>query len=153
MQLTGQLLICTCKHHIDLSAEICSWNVLSIAIKHEQMRSNHGAAVQICWQMSPFVTLTSGFLLPLPNRQLSVPGPLINFRAPLISGGDCPRSAVNIGLRCGWQYLTQPLLFRSVSCLSQCLRSLGRWDRGFGSHSRHGCLCAFILCLCRSVCR
>jgi hypothetical protein len=24
-------------------------------------------------------------------------------------------------------------------------------DRGFESHSRHGCLCAFILCLCCSV--
>jgi hypothetical protein len=24
---------------------------------------------------------------------------------------------------------------------------------GFESHSRHGCLCAFILRLCRSVCR
>jgi hypothetical protein len=28
-----------------------------------------------------------------------------------------------------------------------------RWDRGFKSHSRHGCLCAFILCLLCSVCR
>jgi hypothetical protein len=34
-----------------------------------------------------------------------------------------------------------------------CLRSLGHWDRGFESHSRHECLCAFILCLCCSVCR
>jgi hypothetical protein len=25
------------------------------------------------------------------------------------------------------------------------LRSLERWDRGFESHSRHGCLCALIL--------
>jgi hypothetical protein len=25
------------------------------------------------------------------------------------------------------------------------IRSLGRWDRGSESHSRHGCLCAFIL--------
>jgi hypothetical protein len=34
-----------------------------------------------------------------------------------------------------------------------CLRSLERWDRGFESHSRHGCLCAFILCLNCPVCR
>jgi hypothetical protein len=34
-----------------------------------------------------------------------------------------------------------------------CLRSLQRWDRGFESHSRHGCLSAFILCLCCPVCR
>jgi hypothetical protein len=27
------------------------------------------------------------------------------------------------------------------------LRQLKHWDRGFESHSRHGCLCAFILCL------
>jgi hypothetical protein len=32
-----------------------------------------------------------------------------------------------------------------------CLLSLERWDRGFASHSKHGCLCAFI-CLCCSVC-
>jgi hypothetical protein len=28
-----------------------------------------------------------------------------------------------------------------------CLRSLERWDRGFQSHSRNGCLCAFVLCV------
>jgi hypothetical protein len=26
-------------------------------------------------------------------------------------------------------------------------RPLQHWDRGFESHSRHGCLCAFILCV------
>jgi hypothetical protein len=31
--------------------------------------------------------------------------------------------------------------------------SIERWDLGFESHSRHGCLCAFILCLCCSMCR
>jgi hypothetical protein len=30
----------------------------------------------------------------------------------------------------------------------KCLRSLEHWDRGFQSHSRHGSLFAFILCLC-----
>jgi hypothetical protein len=34
-----------------------------------------------------------------------------------------------------------------------CLRSLKHCGRGFESHSRHGCLCAFILCLCCPVCR
>jgi hypothetical protein len=34
-----------------------------------------------------------------------------------------------------------------------CLCSPKHWDRGFESHSRHGCLCAFILCLCCPVCR
>jgi hypothetical protein len=36
-----------------------------------------------------------------------------------------------------------------------CLRSLGSWDHGFESHSRHGCLmcvCVF-LCLCCTVFR
>jgi hypothetical protein len=28
-----------------------------------------------------------------------------------------------------------------------CLSSLEIWDRGFESHSRHGCLCAYILCV------
>jgi hypothetical protein len=28
-----------------------------------------------------------------------------------------------------------------------CLRSLKCWDHGFKSHLRHGCLCAFILCV------
>jgi hypothetical protein len=31
------------------------------------------------------------------------------------------------------------------------LRPLEHWDRGFESHSRHGYLFAFILCLCCSV--
>jgi hypothetical protein len=31
------------------------------------------------------------------------------------------------------------------------LRPLEHWDRGFESQSRHGCFCAFILCLCCSV--
>jgi hypothetical protein len=31
------------------------------------------------------------------------------------------------------------------------LRPLKHWGRGFKSHSRHGCLYAFILCLCCSV--
>jgi hypothetical protein len=34
-----------------------------------------------------------------------------------------------------------------------CLRPLEHWDRGFESHSRHGCLCAFILCSCCPLCR
>jgi hypothetical protein len=34
-----------------------------------------------------------------------------------------------------------------------CLHPLKHCDRGFESHLRHGCLCAFILCLCCSVCR
>jgi hypothetical protein len=34
-----------------------------------------------------------------------------------------------------------------------CLRPLEHWDHGFKSHSRHVCLCAFILCLCCSVFR
>jgi hypothetical protein len=29
----------------------------------------------------------------------------------------------------------------------KCLRPLKHWDRGFESHSRHGCLFLFILCL------
>jgi hypothetical protein len=32
-----------------------------------------------------------------------------------------------------------------------CLRSLGRCDRGFESHSRHGCLCVHLFCVCVQV--
>jgi hypothetical protein len=32
-----------------------------------------------------------------------------------------------------------------------CLHPLKHLDRGFGSHLRCGCQCAFILCLCSSV--
>jgi hypothetical protein len=32
------------------------------------------------------------------------------------------------------------------------LRSLERWDRGFESHSRHGCLCARLFCACVALC-
>jgi hypothetical protein len=34
-----------------------------------------------------------------------------------------------------------------------CLRLLKHWDRGFKSYLKHGCLCAFILCLCCPVFR
>jgi hypothetical protein len=37
--------------------------------------------------------------------------------------------------------------------LGMRLRPLEHWDRGFESHSRHGYISAFILCLCCSVCR
>jgi hypothetical protein len=50
---------------------------------------------------------------------------------------------------------------RSVNADSQWPRGLRHepsssdehWGRGFASHSRHGYLCTFILCLCCSVCR
>jgi hypothetical protein len=33
-----------------------------------------------------------------------------------------------------------------------CLRSLGHWDRGFESHSRHGCLYVLSFCVCVVLC-
>jgi hypothetical protein len=33
-----------------------------------------------------------------------------------------------------------------------CIRSLERWDRGFESHSRHGCLCVRLFCVCVVLC-
>jgi hypothetical protein len=33
-----------------------------------------------------------------------------------------------------------------------CLRSLERWDRGFQSHSSHGCLCVRSFCVCVVLC-
>jgi hypothetical protein len=33
----------------------------------------------------------------------------------------------------------------------KCFRSHECRNRGFESHSRHGCLCAFILCFCCPV--
>jgi hypothetical protein len=33
-----------------------------------------------------------------------------------------------------------------------CLRLLGHWDRGFESHSRHGCLCVRLFCACVVPC-
>jgi hypothetical protein len=39
---------------------------------------------------------------------------------------------------------------RAVQVMN-CLRSLEHCHHGFDSHSRHGCLCMFILCLCCSV--
>jgi hypothetical protein len=38
-------------------------------------------------------------------------------------------------------------------CGMNRLPPLEHWDRGFESHSSHGCLCTFILYLCCSVCR
>jgi hypothetical protein len=40
-------------------------------------------------------------------------------------------------------YITMP-----ITVAAKCLRSLERSDRGFESYSRHGCVFAFILCLC-----
>jgi hypothetical protein len=36
----------------------------------------------------------------------------------------------------------------------KCLRSRGRWDRGFESHSGHGCLCVYmrLFCVCAVMC-
>jgi hypothetical protein len=31
---------------------------------------------------------------------------------------------------------------------TKCLHPLEHWDNGFESHSRHGCVFVFILCLC-----
>jgi hypothetical protein len=42
---------------------------------------------------------------------------------------------------------------RVVWGMNYCLRPPKRWYRGFESHSRHGYLCAFILCFCCSMCR
>jgi hypothetical protein len=33
-----------------------------------------------------------------------------------------------------------------------CLHPLKRWDRGFESHSRHGCLCVRLFCVCVVLC-
>jgi hypothetical protein len=41
-------------------------------------------------------------------------------------------------------YIIIPLS-SSADHRGRALRSLEHWDRGFESHSRHGCLCAFIL--------
>jgi hypothetical protein len=42
----------------------------------------------------------------------------------------------------------QKLMPITVTARSKsCLLSLERWDHGFESHSKHGYLCAFILCL------
>jgi hypothetical protein len=32
------------------------------------------------------------------------------------------------------------------------LRSFGRWDHGSESHSRHGCLCMLLFCVCLFLC-
>jgi hypothetical protein len=40
---------------------------------------------------------------------------------------------------------------RNAGLRNNHLRPLEHWDRGFESHSRHGCLYAFILCLGRDL--
>jgi hypothetical protein len=40
---------------------------------------------------------------------------------------------------------------RAVWCMN-CLRPFGRWDHGFESHSRHGCLCVRLFCVCLVLC-
>jgi hypothetical protein len=41
---------------------------------------------------------------------------------------------------------------RAVYGMMNCLRSLENWDRGFESHSRHGCLCVRLFCVCVILC-
>jgi hypothetical protein len=51
----------------------------------------------------------------------------------------------------GMLYVSADHSGRAVYAMN-CLRSLQRWDRGFESHSRHGCvLYAFILCVGRGL--
>jgi hypothetical protein len=81
----------------------------------------------------------------------------------LLSASNSPcwnfNSSVRIISLCGVEWLWVCSRFRgpvTVAARSKtCLRSLGCWDRGFESHSRHGYLCvyAFILCLCCPVFR
>jgi hypothetical protein len=40
---------------------------------------------------------------------------------------------------------------RAVSGMN-CFRSLESWDRRFESHSRHGCLCVHLFCVCAVLC-
>jgi hypothetical protein len=39
----------------------------------------------------------------------------------------------------------EPIIVTARSKGMNCIRTLEYWDRGFECHSRHGCLCAFIL--------
>jgi hypothetical protein len=74
-------------------------------------------------------------------------------------GADCMRSAILLLVPL-WPATHRVPIFVITTGRSQWprdvrheLSSLERCDRGFESHSRHGCLCAFILCLCCYVCR
>jgi hypothetical protein len=46
-----------------------------------------------------------------------------------------------------------PITVAARSKTWTCLRSLGSWDRGFESHSRHACLyCVSFFCVCVVLC-
>jgi hypothetical protein len=54
-----------------------------------------------------------------------------------------------------WKFLNVfnflPITVAARSKGMNCFLPLEHWDRGFESHSRRGCLCSFILCLCCPV--
>jgi hypothetical protein len=46
----------------------------------------------------------------------------------------------------------KPITVAARSKGMNCLRSLALWDRGFESHSTHGCLCVRLFCVCVVLC-
>jgi hypothetical protein len=48
-----------------------------------------------------------------------------------------------------WITIIEPVFWRGIlDCIMNNLRPLEHWDHGFESHSRHGTVLVFILCLC-----
>jgi hypothetical protein len=48
--------------------------------------------------------------------------------------------------------ITLPITVAARSKALNCLRLLERWDRGFESLSRHGCLYIRLFCVCVVLC-
>jgi hypothetical protein len=92
-------------------------------------------------------------ILPLPGLELR------HLVHPIASHyTDCAipaRCTMYVSLNLMWSFqhkrITNFHTGRSM-CLPITVAALNHWDRGFESHMRHGCLCAFILCFCAVLC-
>jgi hypothetical protein len=81
------------------------------------------------------------------NKKLSNPNCYIYYRQkPLESTRNSPFGDLFFCLKKSRSQWPRHLRYELFHPLEHC-------DRMFESHSRHGCLFAFILCLCSSVCR
>jgi hypothetical protein len=70
----------------------------------------------------------------------------------------CPLRDVHLGIiplhegyLCWALSLAETHCGRAVEDMN-CLPSLESWDRGFEPHSRHGCLCVRLFCVCVVLC-
>jgi hypothetical protein len=98
------------KYHLIAPAGICSERALSCNYTQTNATQSRGYSTDMLVNRPFSLYLWPPRSPPLPNGQLTVPGPLINFRAPPISSEDRPHGGIDRVLHCGWQFVCRILL-------------------------------------------